>query len=62
MTVMIVGGILVAAVLVVCVIVLTRRSRAGSAHGARGTSAAELDAAARSAGARASDRQGSGPF
>jgi hypothetical protein len=62
MTVMIVGGIILAAVLVACVVVLTRRSRTGSHHGSHGTSAAELDASARSASARASDRQGTGPF
>jgi len=62
MTVMIVGGIIVAAVLVACVVVLTRRGRTGSTNSAHGTSAAELDASARSAGARASDRQGTGPF
>jgi hypothetical protein len=62
MTVMIVGGIIVAAVLVACVVVLTRRGRTGSEHSALGTSSAELDAAARSASARASDRQGTGPF
>lgn len=64
MTVMIVGGIVLAAVLVACVVVLTRRGRTGAAgsHGTHGTSAAELDASARSASARGSDRQGTGPF
>ncbi len=62
MTVMIVGGIFVAVVLVACVVVLTRRGGSGSSHGAHGTSVAELDATARSASARASDRQGTGPF
>lgn len=63
MTVMIVGGIVLAAVLVACVVVLTRRGRTGAAGShTHGTSAAEIDASARSASARGSDRQGTGPF
>ena len=62
MTVMIVGGIVLAAVLVACVVVLTRRGRTGSQQSTHGSSAPELDASARSASARGSDRQGTGPF
>ena len=62
MTIVTVGGIVLLAVVVACLVVLYRRGRnAGSAH-ALGRSAAELEAEARSASARASDRQGTGPF
>jgi preprotein translocase subunit SecG len=62
MVIVAVGGILVLAVLLACVVVLFRRGRNTGATGPHGRSAAEVDGAARSASARASDRQGTGPF
>ena len=60
MTVVTVGIIVLAAVVSASVIVLYRRGNTGSRRHDR--SAAELDAAARSASARVQDRQGYGPF
>jgi hypothetical protein len=61
MTIVTVGGIVLLAVVLACVVVLYRRGRnTGPARPHHGRSAAELDAGARSA--RASDRQGTGPF
>jgi hypothetical protein len=64
MTIVTVGGIVLLAVVLACVVVLYRRGRnTGSARRPHhGRSASELDAQARSASARASDRQGTGPF
>jgi hypothetical protein len=62
MTVMTVAGIALVATLCACVVVLYRRGRSTGSARPHGRSAAELDAAARSASARASDRQGTGPF
>lgn len=62
MTIMTVGGVVVLALLVASVAVLYRRGRASGSARPHGRSAAELDAAARSASARASDRQGMGPL
>jgi hypothetical protein len=62
MTVMTVGGIALLAVVLACVVVLYRRGRDTRSTRPHGRSAGELDAQARSASARASDRQGTGPF
>jgi hypothetical protein len=62
MTVVTVGAIVLLAVTLACVIVLYRRGRNPGSALPHGRSAAELDAEARSASARASDRQGTGPF
>lgn len=62
MTVVTVGGIVLLAVVLTCVIVLYRRGRNNGPARSHVRSAAELDAEARSASARASDRQGTGPF
>lgn len=62
MTIVTMGGIVLFAVVVACVVVLYRRGRNTGAARPHGRSAAELDAEARTASARASDRQGMGPF
>ena len=62
MTVVTVGVVLLVVLLAACVVVLYRRRGNAGTTGAHGRSAAELDAAARSASARGSDRQGTGPF
>jgi hypothetical protein len=62
MTIVTVGGIVLLAVVLACVVVLYRRGRNTGSTRPHGRSAAELDAQARSASARASDRQGTGPF
>jgi hypothetical protein len=61
MTIVTVGGIVLLAVVFACVVVLYRRGR-NTGSSPHGRSAAELDAEARSASARATDRQGTGPF
>jgi hypothetical protein len=62
MTIVTVGGIVLLAVVFACVVVLYRRGRNTGSASPHGRSAAELDAEARSASARATDRQGTGPF
>lgn len=62
MTIVTIGGIVLLAVVVACVVVLYRRGRNTGTARPHGRSAAELAAEARSASARASDRQGTGPF
>ncbi|HEX6248308.1 MAG TPA: hypothetical protein VFZ64_10595 [Nocardioidaceae bacterium] len=62
MTVLTVGSIIVVAVVAASVVVLYRRGRSTGSAAPGGRSAAELDATARSASARMSDRQGTGPF
>ncbi len=62
MTIVTFTGIVLLVVLVACVAVLSRRGRGTGPAKSGGRSPAELDATARSGSARASDRQGLGPF
>lgn len=62
MTVLTVGIGLLVVLLMACVVVLYRRGGNTGSRDPQDRSAAEIDAAARSASARASDRQGMGPF
>ncbi len=62
MTIVTVAIVLSVALLAACVVVLYRRRGNTGSKNPHAGSAAELDAAARSASARASDRQGMGPF
>ena len=62
MTVVTAGVVLLVVLLAACSVVLYRRRGNAGRTGAHGRSAAELDAVARSASTRASDRQGMGPF
>jgi hypothetical protein len=62
MTILTVGGTVLLAVVLACVVVLHRRGGSTGSGRPHGRSAAELDAEARSASTRATDRQGTGPF